>query len=72
MRVYGNIYKVVETIYDGYFNVYTDKMIYKFEGKALVPKKVLNWMTENPNKCKQVNAFHFDRFMGDTYMVRRY
>ena len=62
MRIYGNIYKVVETVYDGFYTVFTDKMIYKFEGKSLVPKKVLNWMSENTNKCYTVNAFHFDLF----------
>ena len=46
------IREVYETSVDGFINVVTLGMIYRYEGIALCPKYVRDWMKRNPDKVK--------------------
>lgn len=49
---------VYYTIYDGYFVVVEKDKICAYEGKALLPRKVVNWL--KTNKPIEKHAFYYD------------
>ena len=52
----SNIVKVYVTKVDGYINVITDRMLYRFEGIKYCPKNVKAWMKNHPDKCYNTNS----------------
>lgn len=48
------IKEVYETTTDGFINVVTLGMIYRYEGLALCPKYVKDWIKAHPDKVKKV------------------
>lgn len=54
MKIYGKIERVYVTTTDGYINVITSEMTYRFEGIRCCPIRVLAWIKLHPEKCQNV------------------
>ena len=57
----NKIIKVYVTKVDGYINVITTDMLYRFKGISYCPKNIRTWMKNHPNKCynsKSLLAFN--------------
>lgn len=54
VKMYGKLEKVFRTTSDGYINVVTSEMTYRFKGWELVPNRVKKWLKNNMNKYSEV------------------
>lgn len=52
----NKIIKVYVTKVDGYINVITANMLYRFEGIGCCPKNIKAWMKNHPDKCYNTNS----------------
>ena len=43
---------------DGFINVVTLEMLYRYEGLALCPKHIKDWMKNHPDKVKSISTTH--------------
>lgn len=56
----GEKMKVYYTIYDGWFIVIEKNKTHAYEGEALLPKRVVNWL--KTNKPIEKHAFYYEIF----------
>ncbi|MBO7733890.1 MAG: hypothetical protein J6S67_15105 [Methanobrevibacter sp.] len=52
--------KVYYTIYDGWYIVIEKNKTHAYEGEALLPKRVVNWL--KTNKPIEKHAFYYEIF----------